>query len=493
MYDNLLVKLSLLLDNRIMGRLKAAKAQFKAGTDEIWQNISTFKGTWTNVLDDIQQELPLFGRAAKIAANPFTTITASVTDTSAGFYSSGKNIIKKSDVFYTTLNKGAAETTDIASYLPKAAPASKQAGLTLEKTAGSFAYFTAQGQSAEAATTMLQNTFKAVQNSDTIDNFKNTGVSVYNSKSKILEMTGIVGDLKERMNGFTDKQRAANASTIMMQDFKRFNCTVDFTENSQGHLNLIYENRKILTDERYEIINPVQAAVIKVEQAFPPAIKTIEDCGLWTTKSLAATTVSAPTGETADLSYHTEKFTNPSKTVADTFKFVFSTARITMQTFQEHIKDFVLWTGQKFDNVGGTKEILSRKITTPASERIKELQSGREAFAEPYKSTNISRVEEIRSAWKFKPEDDAEESKSMGGIATTMMGGTGAALTGGSATDSVTGTAKQIRNVTINIGSLNSGGINTANTTLQNMQPSQIEDWFNNMCTRVLRNMELSY
>lgn len=59
--------------------------------------------------------------------------------------------------------------------------------------------------------------------------------------------------------------------------------------------------------------------------------------------------------------------------------------------------------------------------------------------------------------------------------------------------DSVTGSARQIRNLTVNIDAFNKGGINTANTTLQHLEPSQIEDWFTEMCMRVVRSIESTY
>ena len=56
----------------------------------------------------------------------------------------------------------------------------------------------------------------------------------------------------------------------------------------------------------------------------------------------------------------------------------------------------------------------------------------------------------------------------------------------------VTGAAAQVRNITINIDSLNKGGINTQNTTLANMSTEEIANWFNEEMLRVVRNVELS-
>lgn len=55
----------------------------------------------------------------------------------------------------------------------------------------------------------------------------------------------------------------------------------------------------------------------------------------------------------------------------------------------------------------------------------------------------------------------------------------------------VTGDARQVKNITINIDSLNKGGINMSNST-QGMTKEEVEDWFNNMMMRIMRNAELS-
>ena len=63
----------------------------------------------------------------------------------------------------------------------------------------------------------------------------------------------------------------------------------------------------------------------------------------------------------------------------------------------------------------------------------------------------------------------------------------------GSSVDSVTGSARQIRNLTVNIEAFNKGGINTQNTNLQHMEPTQIEEWFTDMSMRVVRSIESTY
>ncbi|WP_082129206.1 phage tail tape measure protein [Chryseobacterium gallinarum] len=56
----------------------------------------------------------------------------------------------------------------------------------------------------------------------------------------------------------------------------------------------------------------------------------------------------------------------------------------------------------------------------------------------------------------------------------------------------VTGEAKQVRNITINIGSLNNGGINAKADEFKGMTKQDIEDWFNEAMMRIMRNVETS-
>lgn len=63
----------------------------------------------------------------------------------------------------------------------------------------------------------------------------------------------------------------------------------------------------------------------------------------------------------------------------------------------------------------------------------------------------------------------------------------------GDSVDSVTSSARQVRNLTVNIEAFNKGGINTQNTNLKKMDGKQIEEWFNEMCMRVVRSLEASY
>ena len=73
-----------------------------------------------------------------------------------------------------------------------------------------------------------------------------------------------------------------------------------------------------------------------------------------------------------------------------------------------------------------------------------------------------------------------------------VPGSGGGSATGGA--DAVAGSAKQIKNITVNIDAFNKGGINAGNTQgLNGKSAVDIEEWFTQMLLRTVRNLEMTY
>lgn len=184
--------------------------------------------------------------------------------------SSGEDINKVYDVLFATLNKGNAEFEDIANYLPKLVPDARSLGLSLGEVAGAFAYMTAQGQTAEQSTTLLQNTFKAFGKGEIRKNLEAIGVKVFDG-GKVRPFVDIIDDLKNSLTGLTDEQRikklealgldgeASRGLAAMVQNAGELRTTIDFTTNSAGQLNKAYDNAKTSTDDWVLAMNGLKA------------------------------------------------------------------------------------------------------------------------------------------------------------------------------------------------------------------------------------------
>lgn len=200
----------------------------------------------------------------------------------------------------------------------------------------------------------------------------------------------------------------------------------------------------------------------------------------------------------------------------ENWKFGFKELWMDLQIFWERIKSFGENVGNVFKTIGqaiekvlsgdfdGAKAVLANGFTFSTSARVTQLEQQRNANRQTFKDESLARAQEIAAAWKAVKltkkdvsELSEEEQQSIYGsvqeptfddtVPTTSSDGVGTAET-------VAGSAKQIRNITVNIDAFNKGGINTTNTEgLRGMDAQQIEEWFNQMLLRTIRNLEMSY
>lgn len=560
---------------------------------------------------DVNQSLAALDPTLKAAKAGFTDVETTAKAAVNVMASSGEDVNKVYDVLFATLNKGNAEFKDIAQYLPKLVPMAKQAGFALGETAGAFAFMTAQGQTAEASTTLLQNAFKSLSDPSKVKNFEKMGVAIYQD-GKMKPFISIVKELSNELNGLTDEQRAkklaklgldqeaATAFAIMTQNTEKLSGIIDATTNSSGALTQAYKDSLTSTDMWYLSLNKVKAIVIGIGNKFLPLVRWSGELALsfteWllpalvTVKNLiseyypifitiavgvaaynAATIMAATwTGILAAKTWLVTTATNAWKvaTVAlnavspwgwviialtavgalvtwlvlkfegwgtlwnalkvtlvngfmqyvNTWKFGFVDLWLSVQIFWAKIKSFGEYIGEAFSNIGQAiklaltgnfseaKDILSKKITTKSEIEVTALEKERGANLEQYKTESAKRAKEVVDAWKAvkitkKATEESSTSTGVNGNGTGDNNPLKDASTDNNnsnnnvtdTTDKIAGSAKQIRNITVNIDAFNKGGINTQNTNMSKMGTGEIEDWFNQAMLRMIRNLEMSY
>ncbi|MBR0194670.1 MAG: hypothetical protein IJQ32_00290 [Paludibacteraceae bacterium] len=208
------------------------------------------------------------------------------------------------------------------------------------------------------------------------------------------------------------------------------------------------------------------------------------------------------------------------KQYVENWKFGIKELWMDLQIFWERIKSFGSNVGNVFKALAqamkavlkgdfdGAKAALANGFTFTANANVTALEQQRDTNRQTFKDESMARAKEIAEAWKqvdlHKKQDTepatAQEEQAIYGAGGAPSGESGAPITGSEGSsgigtaESVAGSAKQIRNITVNIDAFNKGGINTTNTEgLRGMDSSQIEDWFNQMLLRAIRNLEMSY
>lgn len=233
---------------------------------------------------DAKQALAALEPTLKAAKAGFVDIE---TVASAGvnvMNSSGRDINAVYDILFGTLQKGAASMGEIAAYLPTVVPVARNAGASLEETAGAFAFMTAQGQSASAAATLLNGAFNSLANPKLLGNFKAMGVEIYDAEGKMRPMSDIIENLAKQLDGLSDKEKAAKLSSlgldqtsasafaVMTQDVKKFKETLESVDNSDDALEHSLENSMTAADHWTIAMNNIKAFAIKAGEFLLPVI-----------------------------------------------------------------------------------------------------------------------------------------------------------------------------------------------------------------------------
>lgn len=300
-------------------------------------------------------------RAAKAGFTDMETVAGAGV---AVMNSSGENINKVYDTLFATLNRGNAKFKDIAQYLPKIIPQARSVGFELGETAGAWAYLTAQGQTAERSTTLLENAFKSLANPDRVNAFNKMGVAIFDSKGKMLPLVKIIDQLSGKMEGLTDKQRISKLSSLgldqeasgafaaMTQNVDKLRENIDFTTNSTGQLNEAYKNAEQSGDSWAVVSNKFKVLWEKFGEMFLPLL------------SKSGTLVLNLVEGFENLWKGSTLFRDVITGIGDAFGWMFKIAFSGIQTIWNLLKGVgtaLSWIGEKMNLTGGGFEAIYLK------------------------------------------------------------------------------------------------------------------------------------
>lgn len=195
----------------------------------------------------------------------------------------------------------------------------------------------------------------------------------------------------------------------------------------------------------------------------------------------------------------------------ESFKHGINVLWLRFKGLGQYLKELFLNIGDSIKlalkgDFSGAKAALTRPIVTEASKEIDALKAEYDQKKNDYINSTRENAAAIKEAfgnvsikWKKKEEQQEQtetDNQLLGSpdadLTTAPAGGDNYGNASNSI-DKITGSAKQIQNITVNIDSFNKGGINTQNTSLQHMSAEDIEKWMNDMFTRVVNNVARNF
>jgi len=475
---------------------------------------------------DVDTSLSVLQPTLRAAKAGFTDIETTAKAAAAVMNSSGRDINTVYDVLFATLNKGNAEFADIAQYLPKVIPIAREAGFTLGETAGAWAYLTAQGQTAESSTTLVQNAMKALKDPARVAAFesKKFGVAIYDNKGKIRPIIDIITDMSGKMQGLTDKQRMLKLSAIGLdaeaasffatatQNTAKFKDTIDFAVNSAGQLDAAFNNAKTPLDDYNIAVNGLKSAMMDLGDTVLPILTELSTLA----KGLVGDINTIIKGDLqnvdkhkmkanmeADKQYGVIKTQLPGMSKKDfetQLAFINSERLNTKKQLEFAESNFKNTELNPLQQVGGilgdniaklsditggilSENTLQRTLGIKKSDYYRNENSGFYMYEKDSKLKYLTDLQTQLPALYAKANNGLNPIKK-----TPVEDGTG---TNGSTDAKSIGSGSQTKNTTINIDSFVKG-LTPTHQSINSMNKDELERWMTEMFLRVVRSAEMS-
>jgi hypothetical protein len=350
---------------------------------------------------------------------------------------------------------------------------------------------------------MLENVFKVLGTKNVRDQMAKFGVKVFDH-GQIRPFLNIIEDIKKSVSGLTDEQRsnviekmgfteeARSAILTMIQDTKALKTNIDFVKDSQGQLNIAYEAAKTRIDDWKLVSNELKR---DIWEPFGDMM-----LSLFTTLGT----------KVLDTIKHFKELGKEIKSLTDSFND--SNLGRGFEHFYLTIKPYLIWIN---DIVFQISRIFSRfmhmdakgylnalyDFTVPDLAKIKKDQynelhpnpaSPKYMMADQTNKPNKPTPSIIGGYLNKEDFNFAENPMAPDHTVDNKTKTDPNAKPPGSIIDNITGSAKQVKNIEIKIGSF-IDKLQISNQNMQNMDEKQLEQFMSDMFMRVIRNVETSY